>query len=199
MSQDDNNAAIANVNAWLGRHQAFALIANRCAAADAECLKAIRDSGEYKELGVTWDEFCIKYAGMTRPYAEQHIHCFEEYGEKYRRMAEVMSMSPATYRLIGGAVTDQGLEFQGEYIPVVPANREKIAAAVKTIRAQRKASKPAITVAFLSKGVDKFLDGAIGMANEPGRRAELIVLLERSAQKIQGIAQVMRERTVVTE
>ena len=38
-----------------------------------------------------------------------------EYGENYRRMAEIMSMTPSTFRLIAGAVSDKGLEFRGEY------------------------------------------------------------------------------------
>jgi hypothetical protein len=199
MSEDDKTALVT-LGARLGGHHAFAVVANRCAAADAECLKAIRDSGDYKQLGLTWEEFCIRHVGMTRAYVEQHISCYEEYGENYRRMAEIMSMSPATYRLIGSAVSDHGLEFQGEYIPLQRENRAKIAAAVKTLRAERKSGKPAATtVASLYKGVDKLIEGAIGMANEPGRRAELIVLLERAALKIESLACTMRERTVLVE
>jgi hypothetical protein len=37
---------------WLGRHQAFGLIANQCSAGDAECLKIIRENEEYKKLGL---------------------------------------------------------------------------------------------------------------------------------------------------
>jgi hypothetical protein len=199
MTQEDKELLV-NLGAKLGGHHAFALVANRCAAADAECLKSIRDSEDYKKLGVTWEEFCIRFAGMTRTYVEQHIHCFEEYGENYRRMAEIMSMSPATYRLIGSAISDQGLEFHGEYIPLQRENRAKIAAAVKTLRAERKPRQPApITLAALNKGVDKLMQSVIGIANEPGRRAELIVFLERAAEQIDALGRIMRERTVLVE
>jgi hypothetical protein len=193
----ENKATLLNLGAHLGRHQAFALVANRCSAADAEILKDIRDSGDYKELGVTWEEFCVRYVGMTRAYAEQHIHCFEEYGEKYRRVAEIISLSPATYRLIDGAVTDKGLEFHGDCIPLAKENRVKIAAAIKTLRAERKRPAPAITVASLNKVVDKLLQGAVSIANQPGARAELIVCLERAAAEVDSLVRTMRQKTVL--
>src|SRR5450756_455042 len=93
-----NKEALMNLGAWLGRHQAFGLIANRCSAADAECLKAIRDGGEYKQLGLTWEQFCGKHAGVSRVYADRQIHCLEEFGGNYFRFAEVMQISPETYR-----------------------------------------------------------------------------------------------------
>ena len=190
----DKKTALANVHEWLGRHQAFALVANRCAAADAECLKAIRDSGDYKELRVTWDEFCTKHAGMTRAYVEQHIQCFEQFGENYRRMAELMLMSPATYRLIHGSVSEQGLEFQGEHIALLPANRDKIVAAVKTLRAERRSARNTPTVATLNKSVEKLIDGALDMAGAPDKRAETIDLLERAASRIQSAAEFLRQK-----
>ena len=45
MQQADEKQQILDLGAWLGRHQAFGMIANRCTAADAECLKTIRDQG----------------------------------------------------------------------------------------------------------------------------------------------------------
>ena len=125
-----NNEALMNLGAWLGRHQAFGLIANRCSAADAECLKAIRDGGEYKQLGLTWEQFCARHAGVSRVHAERQIHCLEEFGGNYFRFAEVMPISQGTYRLIAGAVSDQGLECDGERIPLVRENRAKVAAAL---------------------------------------------------------------------
>ena len=75
-----NKEALTYLGAWLGRHQAFGRIANRCSAADAECLKAIRDGGEYKELGLTWEQFCTRHAGVSRVHAERQIHYMEEFG-----------------------------------------------------------------------------------------------------------------------
>ena len=77
IENDQSQEAVMNLGAWLGRHQAFGLIANRCSAADAECLKAIRDGGEYRQLGLTWEQFCTKHAGVSRVHAERQIHYLE--------------------------------------------------------------------------------------------------------------------------
>jgi hypothetical protein len=47
-------------------------------------------------------------------------------------------MTPATYRLIAGAVKDAGIQVEGETIPIHPDNREKIAAVVDATRRQAK-------------------------------------------------------------
>ena len=66
------------LGAWLGRHQAFGLIANRCSAADAECLKQMRDSGKYKEMGMTWATFCQELAAVSRVSADLLINHLED-------------------------------------------------------------------------------------------------------------------------
>jgi hypothetical protein len=195
------DVSMVNLGAWLGRHQAFAVIANRCSAADAECLKAIRDKGEYKELGLTWEEFCLKHAGITREYADQMIRCSEQYGENYRRMTEVVPMSPTTYKLIGSAVTDKGLELHGECIPLTRENSGKIAAAVKTLCKEARASKrPAlITIGSVSKSLDKVVQSVLDIANEPGRRAEVIVMLEKAGTRISELTHAIRQKTVLVD
>ena len=57
--------------AWVGRQQAFAVIASKCSAAQAAALKEIKQSRAYEPLGLTWQEFCPEYVGMTRERAER--------------------------------------------------------------------------------------------------------------------------------
>ena len=186
-----------NLGAWLGRHQAFGLIANRCSAADAECLKAIRDGGEYKRLGLTWEQFCTRHAGVSRVHAERQIHYLEEFGGNYFRFADVMPISAATYRLIAGAVSDQGLECNGERIPLVRQNRDKVAAAVTAMRAKAETGKGTAVIGGVRRRLDALLDEAHGLANQANRRAELIVLLEEGAGSLQRLAIALREKTLV--
>ena len=203
MSQDDsgnhqNNEAMMNLGAWLGRHQAFGLIANRCSAADAECLKAIRDGGEYKQLGLTWEQFCTKHAGVSRVHADRQIHYLEEFGGNFFRFAEVMPISPETYRLIAGAVSDQGLECNGERIPLVRQNRHKVAAAVTAMRAKVETGKTGGSViGGVRKRLDALLAEAHGIANRADRRPELIGLLEEGGESLQRLAHALREKTLV--
>src|SRR4051812_32102566 len=43
---------------WLGRREAFGIIAGRCSAADIECLREIRNQKLYLESAKNWGEFC---------------------------------------------------------------------------------------------------------------------------------------------
>ena len=198
IENDLNHEAIMNLGAWLGRHQAFGLIANRCSAADAECLKAIRDGGEYKQLGLTWEQFCTKHAGVSRVHAERQIHYLEEFGGNFFRFTEVMPISPGTYRLIAGAVSDQGLECDGERIPLVRENRDKVAAAVTAIRAKtesRTTSQPSI--AAVRKRVDALLAEAHVVAGQASGRVELIGMLEEGSESLRRLALALRAKTLV--
>jgi hypothetical protein len=65
--------------AWLGRQQARGPIVYRCSAADAECLKAIRDCGEYKQPGLTWEQFRTRHAGVSRVHAERQTRSVGNY------------------------------------------------------------------------------------------------------------------------
>jgi hypothetical protein len=193
-----NQEAMMNLGAWLGRHQAFGLIANRCSAADAECLKAIRDGGEYKQLGLTWEQFCTKHAGVSRVHAERQIHYLEEFGGNYFRFAEVMPISAGTYRLIAGAVSEQGLECNGERIPLVRENRTRVAAAVMAIRAkaESRTTGKALTAA-VRKRLDALLDEAHVVAGQASPRVELIGLLEEGSESLRRLALALREKTLV--
>src|ERR1700691_5586135 len=118
---------------WLGRRQAFALIANGCSAADAQCLKAIKDDATYKSLGLSWEQFCEQRAGMSRATADRIIDRLQEFGEAYFQLSQVMRISPERYRMVEGAVADQTIEFRGEKIPITRENTGTIAAAVDAL------------------------------------------------------------------
>jgi hypothetical protein len=110
----EDTKELFELGAWLGRHQAFGMFANRCSAADAECLKQMRDGGHYKKLGMTWAKFCDEKAGISRVYANRLIDYLEEFGANYFRLSEVIQISGETYRLIAGAVSEEGLEVDGK-------------------------------------------------------------------------------------
>src|SRR5579859_880205 len=125
---DVGQETFLNLGKWLGRHQAFGLIANQCSAGDAECLKILRENEEYKNLGLTWDEFCIRHAGVSRVYADRLIHYLEELGTNYFRIAEMMQISADSYRLVADSVSEDGIEVDGQIVPINRANRRKILA-----------------------------------------------------------------------
>jgi hypothetical protein len=127
-----------DAGSWVGRQQAFAMIANRCSAAQALCLKQVRETRLYEKLELTWEEFCKEYAGISRENADRLIRQHEEFGDAYFRLSEIARISPETYRQIASQVSDEGLEIDGRKLALTPENAPKIRAAIQTLRAQLK-------------------------------------------------------------
>jgi hypothetical protein len=76
-------------DAWVGRQQAFALIASKCSATQAHALKEIKESRAFEQLGLTWEEFCLQHVGLRRERADALIHQFDEFGEDYFRLSQI--------------------------------------------------------------------------------------------------------------
>src|ERR1035441_8383384 len=83
--------------AWVGRQPGFAVIASKCSAAQAHALKEIKESRAFEQLGLTWQEFCLQYAGLCRERADALIRQFDEFGEAYFRLSQLAPTPPETY------------------------------------------------------------------------------------------------------
>src|ERR1700730_10495883 len=90
---------------WLGRKQAFGLIAGKTAAAEVECMRRIRDGNLFRAKGVDWSEFCQHYAGVTSSYANRLIRQFEEFGPNYFDLSKIVRISAESYRKIAESVS----------------------------------------------------------------------------------------------
>jgi hypothetical protein len=123
-----------DVGAWVGRRQAFALVAGRCSAADAEILFEIREKKLFRTIEPVWEDFCVKRLGMTRGYVDRIIRQFKELGPNYCKLSSFTRIKPADYRLIAAAVTEDGLAYGGEVIALEPENAPKLAEAVEALR-----------------------------------------------------------------
>ena len=94
------------------------MIANKCSAADAECLKQIREAGSYSQLNLTWEDFCQDHLHISRSHADRLI-----------------GISTSTYRQIQPHVM-QGKFEEGEMIDICLENAGKIYNAVDGLRRQ---------------------------------------------------------------
>lgn len=132
--------------AWIGRSQAFGFIAHQCSAAQAECLRAIRENEAYKILGLTWEDFCDQHVGLHRSRVEALIQNLDEFGATFFRMAQIAHVSPELYRHIAPRIEGETIEISGEQVPILPENADRIRGAVQRLRADlqksRDASKP---------------------------------------------------------
>jgi hypothetical protein len=170
----------------LGHHDAFNAISNRCSAADAETLREIRDSGEYKHSNLSWDEFCRQYVGVGRSYADRLIRHLQEFGPNYFRLSELVEVSADTYRMLAPAVSDAGLSFEGQTIALKPENRRQILAAVDTIRggsAKKQAEPPGFEQA--RKRVLAAIEKAEGSVRHPQDRLVLSGMLRRESERLE--------------
>ena len=133
-----------DLGAWIGQTQAFGLLANRCSTAQADCLKRIRESRSYETLGLTWEQFCRQHTGISRSHADDLIRNLDEFGDRYFQLSGIARLSPELYRLLAPAVSDEGIEIDGEIVPITPENAPRIRLAVQALRAElRSAQVPA--------------------------------------------------------
>ena len=125
---------------WLGRKQAFGLLAGKCSAADAECLRKLRDEKKYRALGMDWETFCRAKIGIGRTAAEKIIRLLEEFGPKYFELSAVVRITPEQYRRIAPAVTGEGLAHRGRLLEIAIDNAAELTEAVDEL--QREAAPP---------------------------------------------------------
>ena len=131
-----------DLGTWLGRRQAFSIVAGRCSAADAQCLHDIREKKQYRALGMNWETFCKQHVGISRSMADKVIRQLEEFGNSYFMLAAATGVTPNEYRSISSAVSEQGLLHAGETISIVPENAPRLSAAIQKIRQQVEYPEP---------------------------------------------------------
>jgi hypothetical protein len=123
-----------DLGTWLGRRQAFGMIAGKTAAADAECLRQIRDRKLYKSKSPNWDDFCARYIGASRTNVNRAIRYLEEFGPEFFELSQLTRIPPEAYRGIAQYVGKDGLHLDGEVIAIVQENSERVSQAVAELR-----------------------------------------------------------------
>ncbi len=133
-AQQQQTGEAIDLGMWLGRRQAFALMAGRCSAADAECIRDIRKQKRYRTLQMTWEQFCGERLGISRATADQIVRQLEEFGPEFFKLAQLTHVNPAEYRRLKLAVRGNALLHAGEEIPIDAENGPRLAAAIEELR-----------------------------------------------------------------
>jgi hypothetical protein len=133
---EQNSQKLIDAAVCIGRQQAFGAIANKCSAGQAEALKQLRDERSYEHYGLTWEEFCVTHAGISRSLADRIISRIEEFGETYFRLSQITRISDATYRRLAPNIEDETIDIDGEKIPLNPDNTPRLRAAIHRFRSQ---------------------------------------------------------------
>jgi len=119
---------------WLGRRQAFGLMAGKSAAADVDCLRHIRDTKSYKNKCRDWGEFCAEYIGASKTHVNRMIHCLEKFGPQFFELTQLTRVSPQAFDAIAPHLTDEGLTLDGETFALRADNSRQVGAAVAELR-----------------------------------------------------------------
>jgi hypothetical protein len=173
--QDKSTGKAVDLGKWLGRRQAFALVAGRCSAADAECIRKMRAERNYRTLAPSWSEFCKQHLGISKAWANRMIQYLEEFGPAYFLLAQVARVTPEEYRRISGSVRGQALLHAGEEIPIEAENAGRLAAAIEELRRGQKAdnrdasSQAGTKPEDLNRVLDQFERTLTAAVTETGR------------------------------
>ncbi len=100
------DAGDTELNQLLGERRAFSRVADSCSAADAACLRRMRDERMYRSKKVNWPQFCTQYLDISKSEANNIIQRFEEFGQSYFDVSRIVRISPESYRSIAHAVKD---------------------------------------------------------------------------------------------
>jgi hypothetical protein len=168
----DNIAAkpLFELGTWVGRRQAYGLLATRSSAADAECLKRLRDGKEYKLAGMNWEELCQRYLGISRAQADRIILQLDELGAAYFAISKIVRISAEAFRDIADNVTETSIEYNGQTILIKPENGRKIQNIIRQLREEAPRTSrvaEATNLQKVSRRLDNCLNELTAMSSRP--------------------------------
>ena len=203
MQFDDASKPLLEVGTWIGRRQAFGLMASKCSFADATSLKYLREGRQYKEAGLTWDEFCTRHLGISKTHADRIISQLEEFGSAYFALSEVIRIPAEAFREISSSVTGHAIEYNGQTIPIKKENGRKIADVIRVLREE--AARPRIdpsseparlkNLATLRRRLNRCLTDLAAIPHNslhPDDRAEVVGLIATAQDRLEQLSQALR-------
>lgn len=124
-----------SVERWLGRREAFGLVAGRCSAADVECLRQIRDNKLYLENSKNWDEFCRVHLRTSRRKIDTALGQLERHGRTFFHATQMLRLTEAEFCAIKEHLTEEGAMLDGDLVAWTPENGPRIAEGLAKLRA----------------------------------------------------------------
>lgn len=126
----------------LGERRVFGMIAGRCGAAHAECLRKLRDEKRYLKYAPNWKEYCERYLKISKPTADREIALLKKHGSLYFETRALTGISPREYELIKPHIHADGIHAGGEVIALIPENAQRAIDAVAKLQAEAAAAEP---------------------------------------------------------
>ena len=74
---------VLELGIMLGQRRAFGMVAGRCSAAQAECLRKVRDEKTYLKFATNWAGFCERHLKISKRTADRAIALLKKHGALY--------------------------------------------------------------------------------------------------------------------
>jgi hypothetical protein len=126
----------------LGQRKAFGMVAGRCSAAQAECLRKIHDEKLYLRFSPSWAQYCESHLKVSRRTADRAIALLKELGTIYYEAAALTGITPAEFRRVRDAIREDGIHIGGAVIALIPQNSERAVEAIAQLQAAAEAAEP---------------------------------------------------------
>jgi hypothetical protein len=150
-----NNASSFNLGQWMGRREAFGLIAGRCSAAEIEIVKKIRDEKLYQSYSRDWEEFCPRHLHAVRRSVDREISYLQRFGPAFFTVRQLTHVSVREYEAIAGHITEQGVHVDGAVIPLHSDATDQLSTALeellKRVGARDRQAEPVAFEALLKR------------------------------------------------
>ena len=131
---------VLELGIMLGQRRAFGMIAGRCSAAQAECLRKVREQKSYLKFAPSWGEFCERYLKICKRTADRAIALLKKHGALYFETAALTGITPAEFERIEDAIQQDGIHVGSDVIALIPENAARAADAVARLQAEATAA-----------------------------------------------------------
>ena len=138
-----DNQQVLELGIMLGQRRAFGMVAGRCSAAQAECLRKVRDEKTYLKFATTWDEFCVRQLKIGKRTADRAIALLKKHGTLYFEAAALTGITPAEFERIEQAIQRDGIHVGSDVIALIPENAARAVDALARLQAEAAAAQSA--------------------------------------------------------
>ena len=127
---------VLELGIMLGQRRAFGMVAGRCSAAQAECLRKVRDEKTYLKFAANWAGFCERQLKISKRTADRAIALLRKHGTLYFETAALTGITPAEFERIEHAIQRDGIHMGGDVIALIPENAARAVDAVARLQAE---------------------------------------------------------------
>ena len=170
---------VLELGIMLGQRRAFGMVAGRCSAAQAECLRKVRDEKTYLKFATNWAEFCERQLKISKRTADRAIALLKKHGTLYFETAALTGITPAEFERIEHAIQRDGIHLGSDVIALIPENATRAVDAVARLQAEAAAAQCAEPAASAEEKIRELEKRAMQLCASFHKTAKVTDSMER--------------------